>query len=266
MVEPRRVVVSRHRIDSRGSGSSGAAIRVVQVTDLHLQRVTGHVRHVARAINELGPELVVFTGDMIDRADRVPELAEFLALLDGGSSKVASLGNWEHWGRIDLGELAAAYRAAGCRLLINETAVHAQGGREVLITGLDDSTGGRPDLAAALSNVSPRAGHIVLAHSPVYRDVLSDAASSGTGPAELIAALSRHSIDCVLSGHTHGGQVALFGWAPVRPRGSGPYVSGWYRERSPAMYVSRGLGTSIAPVRFGSPPEIAHFEWMLPAV
>jgi predicted MPP superfamily phosphohydrolase len=65
----------------------------------------------------------------------------------------------------------------------------------------------------------------------------------------------------MLSGHTHGGQVAPFGRPLYRPRGSGRYVSGWYRDadRVP-MYVSRGIGTSVVPIRLGAVPEIAVFD------
>ena len=65
----------------------------------------------------------------------------------------------------------------------------------------------------------------------------------------------------MLSGHTHGGQVTFGGWAPVTPVGSGRYVAGWYRGSAIPLYVSRGLGETALPIRFGCPPEIAVFEW-----
>ena len=66
----------------------------------------------------------------------------------------------------------------------------------------------------------------------------------------------------MLSGHTHGGQVAIAGWAPVRPPGSGRYVRGWYDDGDgPPMYVSRGIGTvAMLPLRFGAVPEVTFFE------
>jgi predicted MPP superfamily phosphohydrolase len=236
--------------------ASAPVVRVIQLTDLHLQRISDHSRRIAATVNRLRPDILVLTGDMIDRADRVPELRAFLALLDPAPLKVATLGNWEHWGRINLDELNAAYRDASCRLLVNESNIVERAGCEIAITGMDDETGGRPDLEHALAGVRPLNAHLLLAHSPVYRDVLAAGALERSG----------HSVTAVLSGHTHGGQVALLGWAPIRPPGSGRYVRGWYRDASPALYVSRGLGTSVAPVRFGSPPEIAVFDWSLPDV
>ena len=63
-----------------------------------------------------------------------------------------------------------------------------------------------------------------------------------------------------LSGHTHGGQVAFMGWAPLRPAGSGRFVQGFYEVPGCRLYVSRGVGTSILPIRWGAPPEIAVFD------
>jgi uncharacterized protein len=142
------------------------------------------------------------------------------------------------------------YADVGCQLMVNQTVSFDHAGQTVLITGFDDATAGRPNIDAALAGVAPVSNHLVLAHSPVFRDTLA-----GRDLA--------HRINCVLSGHTHGGQVALFGWAPVRPRGSGRYNRGWYREMNPPLYVSRGLGTTVLPVRFGSSPEVALFEWRL---
>jgi uncharacterized protein len=62
----------------------------------------------------------------------------------------------------------------------------------------------------------------------------------------------------VLAGHTHGGQVRL-PLVPVfwLPHGSGRFLEGWYTERGSKMYVSRGIGTSILPIRFRCPPELS---------
>ena len=63
-----------------------------------------------------------------------------------------------------------------------------------------------------------------------------------------------------LSGHTHGGQIALAGWAPFRPVGSGRFVAGFYDVPGCRLYVSRGVGTSVLPLRWGAAPEVAVFD------
>ena len=207
------------------------------------------------------PACIVITGDSIDDRNKLPVLRDFLALLDPGPVKFATLGNWEHWSRVDIPELQSVYRAAGCQLLINETAEIDRPEGRIIITGMDDWTGGRPNLPTALRGIEPSPNHLVLAHSPVFRDVMHELPRAPS-----LLDLSRYRIASVLSGHTHGGQIALFGWAPVRPAGSGQYVSGWYRDEDKVpLYVSRGLGTSVAPLRFGSPPEVAIFDWHIAA-
>jgi len=68
-------------------------------------------------------------------------------------------------------------------------------------------------------------------------------------------------IDLILSGHTHGGQVKLLGFIPYLPQGSGKYVSGWYLDQHKQLYVSKGIGTSILPIRFGARAEISIFNF-----
>lgn len=59
-----------------------------------------------------------------------------------------------------------------------------------------------------------------------------------------------------LSGHTHGGQITLLGWAPWTPPGSGSFVAGEYTTRFGRLYVTRGVGTSLIPLRFGARSEV----------
>lgn len=258
LVEPRRVQFTHHAVNARTSPEQ-RAVRFVQLTDLHLQAVERMHRRIAAEVNRLAPDFIVLTGDSVDRADTLPELAEFLALLDGATPKYAILGNWEHWGRVDLEALAAVYRAAGGRLLVNDFAVHRAHGRSVRLTGLDDLVGGRPDWWKAFA-LGPADAHVVLAHCPEHRDLLHARAVPKRVEWRPPAPDEYESAALVLSGHTHGGQVNLFGWTPRLPRGSGRYVRGWYRDAGKVpLYVSRGIGTSVVPVRFGAPPEVAVF-------
>ena len=97
---------------------------------------------------------------------------------------------------------------------------------------------GIDDLKATLDKVPDGDPVILLAHEP---DIM-------------VRVPSRVSL--VLSGHTHGGQVRLFGWSPVVPsRFGNRYAYGHVREQCD-LIVSGGLGCSIIPVRFGMPPEI----------
>jgi uncharacterized protein len=265
LVEPNDIVVTRHRFNSRTSAQD-VVLRIVQLTDLHLRHVGAHEHRIAETVNALAPDLVLITGDSIDRRNRIEDLGAFLDLLQPELPKYAVLGNWEYLAHVNLERLARVYAARNCRLLVNETAVHRQHGAELLITGMDDLVEGSPQLARALRGVEPRPHHLLLVHCPEYRDHLmppNGSHSAGKGAGVDAATISRYASPFVLSGHTHGGQVNLFGFAPWLPKGSGRYLSGWYRDGEPTLYVSRGLGTVELPIRFGAPPEIAQFELFL---
>ncbi len=239
--------MSRHAI---GSGP-GARLRVLQLSDLHMHELGDHPRRVARVARDLEPDLVVLTGDSIDRAGAEPLFAEFLDLLGAPVPKIVVPGNWEYYAEVDLDAMARALESRNGRLLVNQSSLLTHGGRELLVTGLDDWVEGRPDYGAAMAGIERPANHLLLAHCPILRESIVELEPGEPRP------------DLVLSGHTHGGQVALFGWAPVLPYGSGRYFRGWYRDARPWLYVSRGIGTVIVPVRLGSVPEVAMFDWTL---
>ena len=264
-IEPHRVVLTRHQF---GDPERGSSARLVQLSDLHLRGVGAHEEKVAAVVEAVQPDLVLITGDAIDDAGNLRLLEHFLSLLDKRSTKLAILGNWEHWGGVDLHALSEVYANAGVRLLRNESRDVTLRGRRLLVTGLDDLVGGAPDERAALRGAVPCPDHLLLAHCPVHRDVFRARAEAGSllplGE-QTAAPLDPHLLtpSLMLAGHTHGGQVAPFGWAPMRPRGSGRYVRGWYRDEPTALYVSCGIGTSVIRARLNALPEVAVFDWAL---
>ncbi len=238
-VEPELVAVTRHHV-GRGEASA-PRLRVVQLTDLHLDAVGAHEERVAAAVAAQRPDLIVFTGDSVDDAAHVGILGEFLDMLDGRTRKLAVVGNGERSGGVDLRELERVYAKRGCELLVNDVADLSIDGRRVLVTGLDDLIGGTPDPARALVGSEPTPNHLLLAHCPAQRDAIrwervEPAATAGIADGPEVD-LAPYRPQWMLAGHTHGGQIAPFGWAPFRPRGSGRYVSGWYRDAVPALYV-----------------------------
>jgi hypothetical protein len=243
LIEPARVEVTHHRVQSSAKGEP--RIRLVQLSDLHLQSIGRREQAVAHEVQALKPDLLVLSGDVIDDAAKLSVLEAFLPLL-GSGEKVAVLGNWEHWSDLDVDELRALYARHRVRLLVNERAAYRFGDRTVQVTGLDDFTGGRPQVNTAESS-QPGSVRLLIQHSPGWFRMPE------------ATAINRR-FDLCLAGHTHGGQIALFGLPVWTPRGSGDFVAGRYDLAMCPLYVSRGIGTSIVPVRFGARPEIAVFE------
>ncbi len=257
--ERNRIEVTHH-VFHPDSHVAGGRVSFVQLSDLHLHRIGRHEERVAEAVNRLHPDFLVITGDTIDRADRLSVLDSFLGMLDPIRG-FAILGNWEHHSQVDPGALERTYSLHHINLLVNQSTVLGHRGRPLLITGLDDLVLGSPDIHRALDGAMPATLHLILAHCPAHRDVLLRDAAWGSKLHSIPANFaSKNGSVMVLSGHTHGGQIRLGRWAPVLPRGSGRYVAGWYTDGPMPLYVSRGLGTTLLPIRFGAVPEIAYFE------
>ncbi len=234
-VEPRWVEVTRPRRGWPGpQASSPRALRVMHLSDLHGDSPGNVEEQVVRLVESERPDLIALTGDTCDHgtfASYVP----FLSRLHAPLGVFAVQGNWEHWS--PAADEIDAYRSANITLLVNE----ARRVRDDLwIVGFDDSTGGTPDAAKALRDVPAGAWTIGLMHSPAFFDVVAG------------------RVTVALAGHTHGGQVCAPIVGPLwLPQGCGRYVAGPYEERGSWLYVSRGLGTSMLPIRFLARPEVA---------
>jgi predicted MPP superfamily phosphohydrolase len=228
--------------------SKNNKLRILQLSDLHLKTFDVKAKALARKINDIKPDLLLITGDAIDKKENIGLLNEFLDVVDDHIPKAAILGNWEYWGKINIDKLRQVYSDHNCTLLINETKQFSLLGKTISITGTDDFVVGNADIAVALQKFISSDYHIILNHCPEYNDIINE---------EIPKTIS---VDLILSGHTHGGQINLFGFIPFLPVGSGRFVKGWYKKKgSIPIYVSKGVGTSIFPARFGARAEIAIF-------
>lgn len=245
-ITPHRLATTTHPFGE--AAGSGPPIRLAQVTDLHMARMGSLQEKLLESLHDARPDIVVLTGDLIERAACREGLEDFLGELPD-TPTFAVLGNWEYWSGLPVEGYHRLFDDHSVELLVNRSVAFTTGGRTIRITGLDDLVAGRPDPEAALADAEPCPHHLLLAHCPASREACPLPAA--------------HRPTLILSGHTHGGQIAPFGLAVVRPWGSGPYVAGWYREGGPPLYVCRGIGTSLMPVRIGATPELAIFDWSL---
>ena len=229
------------------SKNSKNKIKIIQITDLHIDSVECFHKSIAKKINRLKPDVIFITGDSVDSTEKINLLNEFLKLIDHSIQKYAITGNWEYWGNVNLPMLKETYSNNNCILLINENRNITFRGREISIIGIDDFVGGTANFSKAIENLKRTDTTIVLSHCPEYREVISQEKRN-------------IDIDLVLSGHTHGGQITFLGFAPFKPRGSGRYLKGWYKQTEPKMYVSKGIGTSVFPIRFGARAEVVEID------
>ena len=246
-LEPRRIVVDHVSVQVRDLHAGLHGFSVVQLSDIHSGTRKGWAAQLLRAVaiaNDLCPDLVVLTGDFSNRTSLVPDCIAILAGLKARHGTIAVLGNHDYAGSPRrLPVVVDALREAGITLLRNDV-FEVPGGGQLRFVGLDDASTGHDKLALALGRLPCQRGtRIMLSHYPDSVDMLSP----GT-------------VDLVLSGHAHGGQVRLplVGFLAGRLRARTAYLRGRYRVDGTSLYVNRGLGTSFPGIRFLVPPEITH--------
>jgi predicted MPP superfamily phosphohydrolase len=242
IIEPRWVVVTTLQKDV---GLKAGTFKIAQLSDLHLSGLGPTEEVTLKHLKALQPDVILLTGDVIGDRHALPALEDFLKSLPN-AIKVATLGNWEHWSGADLQQLSALYKRHQVRLLVNECMPLVVNGVPLSLAGLDDYTAGQPDLVRTMHQCTQGAPIIMAQHSPGMFD---EAPSPELG-----------QIVFSLAGHTHGGQVAVGTHALYTPRGSGRYVAGSYQTAWGDVYVSRGIGISMIPLRIGARPEIVLLE------
>ncbi len=223
---------------------------LVQLSDVHVGPFLGEhpLRLAEEAIARLRPDLVAMTGDLIEvQRIWVPSAVAWLRRVSNHArfGGVAIAGNHEHYAGADL--VLGAIRSAGVDALYNEGRVIApnDGGGFALV-GVDDLSSERhrrgpgPRPAAALSRLPPDLARILLCHQPSY-----------------VSRAQIFGFDLMLSGHTHGGQIAPFG--PLVLAQAYPSLAGLSQHDDLRLYVNRGFGTSGPPTRIAIRPEITKF-------
>jgi hypothetical protein len=242
-------------------------IRFVQLSDLHYDGLRLSEQMLTEAIetsNALQPDLVVLTGDYVtDDPTPIHALADRLQRLESRLGIYAVLGNHDLELPQSRTEVTTALTRAGIRVLWNEIAYPL--GQQLPIVGLADFWSREFNPALVLSQLHPETPRIVLSHNP-----------------DSAAKLQPWRVDLQLSGHTHGGQIALPGFGPF-PTGYQrlrryvpktwrkwiPYMKedcykvlqhwewaqGLHQVGSNLLYVNRGLGT-YPPGRLFCPPEL----------
>ncbi len=252
MVEPRTIEITQQRIQLPRLPAEFRGFRLVQLSDIHHSPFLSEaeITEAARRANDLAPDLIVLTGDYVSHSrDFIDGCARALGTLRARHGVLAVLGNHDHW--TDGPAMASALSAAGIRVLANENLTIARDGATIRVIGIDDLLVKRGNLRQALDGTNRNETRILLSHNPA-----------------IIREAARHGIDLVLSGHTHGGQInwkLLMGREDTATqrwlkRPSRRLMRGYARLGNTHLYVNRGLGTVVLPLRYGCPPEISVIE------
>ena len=247
LAEPYQLALEHRTVSLRRLPRELDGLRVVQLSDIHHGPFTGReqIERAVRLANSLRPDLVALTGDYVSHErEYAAPCAEMLGELRARCGVYAVLGNHDHW--VDAALVTDLFRAEGIRVLVNEGMrfEHPERpGAALWLAGVDDTMVGQEDLPLALAGARADELKLLLAHNPV---ILRRAARAG--------------VDLVLSGHTHGGQVT---WRSERSASGRPrrrILRGLGRRGETQIYVTRGLGTVVLPLRYGCLPEVTLLE------
>ncbi|MFN2529885.1 MAG: metallophosphoesterase [Pyrinomonadaceae bacterium] len=244
LTEPYMLTVEHQRIQIARLPKEFEGFRIVQLSDVHHGPFssTAQIERAVEIANQLKPDIIALTGDYISRERHyAAPCAEMLGGLCARYGVYAVLGNHDHW--TDAALITDLFRAEGIKVLINEGMHFEHRGAAFWLAGVDDTMVGLEDLSLALAGARKDEMKLLLAHNPI---ILRRAARAG--------------VDLVLSGHTHGGQVSWRSEKSASGRPRRRLLKGLGRQGNTQIYVTRGLGTVILPIRYGCPPEVSLLE------
>ena len=236
------LTVDEYTFTSAKVSKSADDFRIVQVSDLHNAKFGKNNSRLISKIKDQSPDIIVITGDIVDsNLTNIDTATDFCK----EAAKIAPCyyitGNHEMW--LDKSETDTLYTgmtSAGLTILDSTTITLENG---IYLTGLGDDHLYDGTLAKLSDSVPDDALHIVLAHEPQY----------------LEEEYTLSSPDLIITGHAHGGQIRLpfIGGIVAPDQGFFPkYTAGEYKSGDTTMYVSRGLGNSVIPLRIFNTPEI----------
>lgn len=263
--------VTRHALTPR-NWTPGLTLRIAILSDIHACEPwmnPERIESICADAQTLGADLILLLGDYVRAvgrsADDVPVAlwAKALAGLSAPLGVHAILGNHDYGhddrfqrGEVSVPEALTALLSVGIPTYRNQAIRLEKDGMPFWLAGLDDQLAlwpgrrygrtvfaGVDDLDATLSQVTDDAPVLLMAHEP---DIFAQVPDR---------------VSLTLCGHTHGGQISIFGWRPwAASRGSRRHPAGYYNVEGRELLVSRGLGCSMVPVRVGNWPEIVLLQ------
>ncbi|MCD6347859.1 MAG: metallophosphoesterase [Bacteroidales bacterium] len=255
----------RNQVKIKGLPVAFNGFKIVQLSDAHLGSLAGNeyrISDVMKQINELNPDIVVFTGDMVNNfANEISGWVPVWKQLKASSGKFSVLGNHDYGGystwpsenarKKNTYDNIRQQREMGFDVLLNEHRVIKRDGSSLYLAGVENW--GKPPfpqhgkLDLALEGIPNDATVILLSHDPDHFEMKVRA---------------KTNVDLTLSGHTHGAQfgveIGKFKMSPVSLRFK--RWAGMYKEGDQYLYVNRGLGYIAFPGRVGIWPEITLLE------
>ncbi len=243
-IEPNALEVKKYKIEDKNL----KGLKIVFAADLHIKpKQQKRLQQIVSTINAQEPDLILFGGDFVSGHNTwqsmPPEvIAKDLKNCRSKYGIYTVLGNHDNWQNAI--KIRQELKSIGIYVLDNENIIVKINNKTVYIAGVEDLVTGFPDINKALQRTKPPT--ILLTHSPdIYPSVPKN-------------------VTLTLAGHTHGGQVRVpfVGAVSVPSQYGNRYAQGLINENNKKMIVTKGIGTSVLPIRFHCKPEIVVIEFI----
>lgn len=240
--EPRWVRVIQHTYSSDDVPLDFEGTRIVFVSDIHHGPYLSikRVKTLVEKVNSLSPDIICLGGDYVHRDYKyINPVFKELSNLKAPLGVYAVLGNHDHWEGKD--QSIDAIINAGITYIDNQALWIRQDNSKIKLGGVGDLYENEQNFIPTIYDVTKNNLVILLSHSP-----------------DTVELIDNNLIDLTLCGHTHGGQVTLFGlYAPLIPVNTGQkFRTGLVKTDNTTVIISNGYGTITPPVRFFARPQI----------
>ena len=225
-------------------------LKVVHLSDLHYKRAISldKVKSIVDEINLINPDIVVFTGDLVDKdavlnVNDYDDLADCLIKINARYGKYAILGNHDYKRRE---KIISLYETTNFKYLDNDSDIIYGNNSQIFIGGINTVSYKKDDIDKTLEKLDDESlqYRIVLVHEPDISDKIA-----------------KHDVNLILAGHSHNGQVRLpFIGAIAKPKNAKKYYDNYYNINGTKLYVSSGIGVSTANYRLWNRPSINFYR------
>lgn len=244
------LVTKEYKIETTDITDTFDGLKVIHFSDLHYLRVTNKetLTKIVDEINLINPDIVFFTGDLIDKDFEISEdekniLIELLNTINSKYGKYAIIGNHDIVKDEEL--LKDIYNSSDFNLMQNSyDIIYGTDNDKLFIGGVDTYSYGKADIDKTMEYFKDNEDinyKIILAHEPDYTDII----------------LSKYNVDLILSGHSHNGQINIpYIKNLFLPYGSKKYYENYYKINNTNLFVSSGIGVSRINFRLFNRPSI----------
>lgn len=247
-----RFEASNLKVETVRFTKSAKHLKVIHLSDIHIDKLKVSVKKIQKAVQKEKPDLIIISGDYIERRENIPSFMDFMKLISGIAPIYLCLGNHDYEAfkgdEKGLQNYMDRIKQTGAHILHNSSVCIEKNSNKYNLIGIADMRYGHHDVGKALSSCCPDAFmNIAFSHNP-----------------DIVLQIPDKKVDYLFCGHFHGGQI----WAPFNLEFTlmrkeklckMGIRKGLHKVNGINIYVNRGLGNVVVPLRFMSRPEIAVF-------